>query len=684
MIYVTNDLKLRIVDPVVDGEQSDTQSQQTSSTFRKIAKNDIRREVSLASKVGVSSGRRPVALQVGYTTPLVQGYRQMPTQMVVVVTEDWGILAFDHLLRPLWESYVVGEIPKNNYHSEVTIAIVPMGVENGDQGVVVIGGRLEPIPNEMHRSPEIPAIGLDINKAMAKENTLDEGEPDDDDDHTHGNKANDHGDDDAHKDESHFSYFALNALDGKLRWKHTEESFMPDNPHAHEKNEKRHSYRQHLFSLLDHVGEVNWKVYKQSMLASMPHRWSSNFDTKFDVRHFEKGSSSVKHGAADTEHDEWNTEVVGVHPSHLDNIVGASILSPHAEADHVVEPNVIVAHTKNGLEAIQIHSGRTVCKMILDNTDHYQNSDHYIVYTDLNGDGMVDQVHAMAGDFPGASQFSRSRRPEICLGMAMTGLPPRDYLFNRSICNQNGVDFDYFFWRSVPGGANDAGGALNGIQTVAPAIIAHPATPNSKEIVFLVSSGKITSVRFNGAQNWARDTDARWSKRGQPYPHPSIQGFSIDAYGAKTHILAVAESLVILTQQGDVMISEKLGGKRSSSPMSTERTDMAAVSVIPMGPPVIGDLNNDGYNDIIVPTVHGYYVYLMEHGHQTTVLTYFSVLFTSAFLFIVFKTRDTGSSSTSSSSQGTAVVGKLFGKSSGGGNTISSRLSGHYKKDQDR
>ena len=36
---------------------------------------------------------------------------------------------------------------------------------------------------------------------------------------------------------------------------------------------------------------------------------------------------------------------------------------PHAEADHVRMPNVIVAHTRNGVEVVHLHTGNTITQV---------------------------------------------------------------------------------------------------------------------------------------------------------------------------------------------------------------------------------------------------------------------------------------------------------------------------------
>ena len=49
------------------------------------------------------------------------------------------------------------------------------------------------------------------------------------------------------------------------------------------------------------------------------------------------------------------------------------------------EPNVWVAHLRDGIEAVGLHTGRTICKLHLASPG---------LHADLNGDGVLDHVQA--------------------------------------------------------------------------------------------------------------------------------------------------------------------------------------------------------------------------------------------------------------------------------------------------
>ena len=49
------------------------------------------------------------------------------------------------------------------------------------------------------------------------------------------------------------------------------------------------------------------------------------------------------------------------------------------------EPNVFVAHLRDGLEVVSLHTGRTMCKLHLASPG---------LHLDLNGDGVLDHIRA--------------------------------------------------------------------------------------------------------------------------------------------------------------------------------------------------------------------------------------------------------------------------------------------------
>ncbi|GMP27278.1 hypothetical protein CsSME_00003341 [Camellia sinensis var. sinensis] len=96
-------------------------------------------------------------------------------------------------------------------------------------------------------------------------------------------------------------------------------------------------------------------------------------------------------------------------------------------------PNVVVAHQKEGIEAVHLASGRTICKL------HLQEGG---LHADINGDGVLDHVQVVGGN--GAEQTVVSGSMEVlrpCWAVATSGVPVREQLFNASICHYSHFNF---------------------------------------------------------------------------------------------------------------------------------------------------------------------------------------------------------------------------------------------------
>ena len=104
----------------------------------------VLRSVSLRTHTGLAAGRRSMALCTGMlrSSADASGRRR---QIVVAVTEDRTVLAFDHELRPLWE-HSIGRTSAGAAAAsagEVTVAVVPHPRYTGDVGAVLVAGHAQ-------------------------------------------------------------------------------------------------------------------------------------------------------------------------------------------------------------------------------------------------------------------------------------------------------------------------------------------------------------------------------------------------------------------------------------------------------------------------------------------------------------------------------------------------------------
>ena len=88
-----------LLSPAVDRSTDAVNNRQGESPWRTLP---TRRAASLRSNTGLATGRRPIALAAG---AVVDGGGST-RRIVVALTEDWTVLAFDDKLHLLWEHSV--------------------------------------------------------------------------------------------------------------------------------------------------------------------------------------------------------------------------------------------------------------------------------------------------------------------------------------------------------------------------------------------------------------------------------------------------------------------------------------------------------------------------------------------------------------------------------------------------
>jgi hypothetical protein len=162
-----------------------------------------------------------------------------------------------------------------------------------------------------------------------------------------------------------------------------------------------------------------------------------------------------------------------------------------------------------------------------------------------------------------------------------------------------------------------------------PAPPPHPEGP-VHDSVFVLSSGRVTSIGPKGEFNWQVDTKADWDSASEVIhnsqhpswnddPHhllflhgtftPSAQPHSIHSYGKKDHVL-------ILGWRGLVVLSGRDGAVAA----------YLRLPCPPIAPPIVADFSDDGWNDVILTCSDRYegYVVSRESGFwNTTVLSLF-------------------------------------------------------------
>ena len=251
----------------------------------------VKAETTLLSKgVGnVRSGRQAVAMATGYLDPATDRRRH---KYVVVLTHDWTVMCFDRHLKLLWESNPVKMKVAHAFHTEAAIYVVPSKLRPFDKGLVVVGGAMEyEEHNRLHRRKPRKdkakkgarntshASSKAESKKMRQRNKIkamlglpiqyDPEQPEWEDDH-----------DEIEETLHHFNYFAFEGKRGALRWHNRATDFQPLG-FDHEVTVPQNNYKLELHNQYKHVGEADWRHYRNSLLRSLPHKWVSKEDTRF-------------------------------------------------------------------------------------------------------------------------------------------------------------------------------------------------------------------------------------------------------------------------------------------------------------------------------------------------------------------------------------------------------------------
>ena len=201
--------------------------------------------------------------------------------------------------------------------------------------------------------------------------------------------------------EGHFDYFALEGRTGALRWQHTARDFHRE-LHGDEKLTPQMDYRLDLEAVgavaggIDgrHEGERPWRLFRESVLAELPHTWRHPHDSRLSLARFDRtrrpeaADNRRRAAASATAVAAGANAIAAASASHLlrsrESVVGSG--------DAHNQPNVLVAHRRCGLEVLHLYTGRTLTQLALTSSLHAQPSSH----ADLNGDGAIDHVVALS------------------------------------------------------------------------------------------------------------------------------------------------------------------------------------------------------------------------------------------------------------------------------------------------
>ncbi|KAK6150597.1 hypothetical protein DH2020_015529 [Rehmannia glutinosa] len=333
------------------------------------------------------------------------------------------------------------DFPHNAHHREIAISISNYTLRHGDSGLIIVGGRMEMQPH-MHVDPfeeiEMAEKNAEEHRRSATERMADDVHPEEPSDNA------------GTVDLRHFAFYAFAGRSGELRWTRKNENMDAQSSDASQLI-PQHNYKLDVHALnTRHPGEFECREFRESILGVMPHHWDRREDTVLKLAHFRRhkrktlkkipGKTTTypfhKPEEKQSPGKDVTKKVSNVIEKAVNIAKSAKTKKPLPYIPTITNytqlwwvPNVVVAHEKEGIEAIHLASGRTLCKL------HLQEGG---LHADINGDGVLDHVQVVGAN--GAEQTVVSGSMEVlrpCWAIATSGVPVREQLFNASICHHS-------------------------------------------------------------------------------------------------------------------------------------------------------------------------------------------------------------------------------------------------------
>ncbi|KAK2372974.1 hypothetical protein P8452_46160 [Trifolium repens] len=586
VLVATHDAKIQVLEP---------HSRRVDEGFSEAR---VLAEVSLLpDKVRVMSGRRPVAMATGYIDRYKIG--QPHKQVLVVVTSGWFVMCFDSNLQKLWENNLQEDFPHNAHHREVSISVSNYTLKHGDTGLIIVGGRMEMQPHIFMDPFEEMGMGARFAEQHRRSATEKEAS-----------------ENTGTVDLRHFAFYAFAGRSGVERWSRKNENIEAASSDASQLI-PQHNYKLDVHALnRRQPGEFECREFRESILGVMPHHWDRREDTLLKLAHFRrhKRKTSKRTPGKTTNYPFDKPEEN--HPPGKDstkkisniigkaaNFAGSAKSKKHPPYVPTITnytkvwwvPNVVVAHLKEGIEALHLASGRTLCKL------HLQEGG---LHADINGDGVLDHVQAVGGN--GAEQTVVSGSMDVlrpCWAVATSGVPVREQLFNVSICHYS--HFNLFqhgeLYRSF-----NRGSEMASLEVATPILI--PRSDGHKhrkgshgDVIFLTNRGEITSYTpglhgHDALWQWQQSTGVTWSNLPSPAGMmegglviPTLKPFPLRVHDSQEVILAAGEQeAVVISPGGSILATIELPGP-------------------PTHVLIREDFSNDGLTDLILVTSSGVY-----------------------------------------------------------------------------
>jgi hypothetical protein len=441
----------------------------------------------------IEIGKTPVTMKTGYIEPYNADKKR--AQVVVVVNEDTSITCFDAKLNTLWQSGIfrqlrVGNVLGKFRADDVAISILPLSLDEGSSGVVIVGASMSLRHGEDH---------FKVEKGM----------------NLHEDGDQEHPEIRAKALLEHFNVHAFDAHSGRLIWSHGGFDVRVE---QYSKSLPQFAFRLDRRDLVTQVHRdpsiPDWTVFKDSLVAELPHDWHSHADTSLRIAHFARrhmgagaASQAERPKGSKTKKQREAAGMLGKRGAFTGResvpLIKTAAL-PHDAFEHTDKPNVLVCHTRRGLEVISLKTGAPMVSMALTEGQ---------TYADVDGDGVVDAILLLESSDDLISKKESTFAEDVdelqhCSMMVVSGLPARAQLFNGSICEgKHSMQESLSHSMKKP---------PHEVSAASPVLLRSPGPRGTRggierDVVVAVNTGVVTCYSGRGVFKWQLQDAPTWS-----------------------------------------------------------------------------------------------------------------------------------------------------------------------------
>ncbi|CAJ1906985.1 unnamed protein product [Cylindrotheca closterium] len=313
-------------------------------------------------------------------------------------------------------------------------------------------------------------------------------------------------------------------------------------------------------------------------------------------RDHHRSHHSVKHSTRkeDSKYtDHRNNHKRKRHSKHLHPILG--------------RPNALVIQSRKGLQVRSLKNGSPICHMsLLEET----------VYTDLNNDGIMDQVQILLdakGDIPSNSNWVKNvqekvlnkRRelkdkgnskellknaPRICHAMALSGVPANEELFSTSLCTATRGSGDMNHVSNLP--------SLMSLDNTAPIIVESLAgRKNTRDIIVALNNGMVHRLQGrSGRREWTTigsqysGNFPTWSAEKDEDDDEDDDNNALLIRVPSVNVGPAIQPILLAGENSMAVLSVKNGGVLASAEFAQTSIER----------PIIAEVSGDGTADVLV------------------------------------------------------------------------------------